>query len=463
VEPIFVVALIATVITQVYSTVVRQRERLAAWRGAAVAAGLTGIEESKRWLTADWLRGWSGRHRVQFSKRGRSGTRITIDGNAPVTLQREGIATAVAKLMGKRDVTLGDDAFDSQVLVMGGSELLRAILDSETRSMVMDLLNGVIRIDGESAYGQADIVIRDGVLDADFGMNSGGPFEKQLPGILSTLLAVSRRLVRPEHVVERLVENTRYEPVWQVRLQNLQHLTECHRDHALTLDALKHACNDGDEDVRLYAALARGAEGGNTLLALAASPLASDSCAAHAVTGLAARLPLDRAIGILGAALSSERPTTARACIAAISAVAGLVTSLRAGQGELVADTAREPDFSGAEAAEAPLIAALRRVELAAAAAELLGRVGSVASVVPLQAAGAEGWADQELRDAAREAIALIQSRLAGAAPGQISLAGSATGQLSLTGDTCGQLSVAAPAVEADRPAHAAAPPNTIT
>jgi hypothetical protein len=59
------------------------------------------------------------------------------------------------------------------------------------------------------------------------------------------------------------------------------------------------------------------------------------------------------------------------------------------------------------------------------AAAETLGRVGSAAT-----------------RQAARRAIAEIQSRLHGALPGQLSLAGEEAGQLSLASDPAGQLSL---------------------
>jgi hypothetical protein len=69
-----------------------------------------------------------------------------------------------------------------------------------------------------------------------------------------------------------------------------------------------------------------------------------------------------------------------------------------------------------------------------------LGRVGTSAAVGPLREAE-EG--DAEMRRAARQAIAEIQSRLAGAAPGQLSLAGGEAGALSLAEDERGRLSLA--------------------
>ena len=49
---------------------------------------------------------------------------------------------------------------------------------------------------------------------------------------------------------------------------------------------------------------------------------------------------------------------------------------------------------------------------------------------------------DLELRRAARQAIAEIQSRAEDASPGQLSLAGTEAGQLSLAHDPAGQLSL---------------------
>jgi hypothetical protein len=75
------------------------------------------------------------------------------------------------------------------------------------------------------------------------------------------------------------------------------------------------------------------------------------------------------------------------------------------------------------------------------AAAQALGRVGTVAAVVPLREAAEQGG---DLRRAARQAIAEIQARLAGAEPGQLSLAGGEAGALSLADGEPGRLTLAA-------------------
>ena len=55
--------------------------------------------------------------------------------------------------------------------------------------------------------------------------------------------------------------------------------------------------------------------------------------------------------------------------------------------------------------------------------------------MLPLEQAGARHWLDVGVRRAVRQAIALIQSRARGAAPGQLSLAGGEIGRVSLADD----------------------------
>jgi len=62
-----------------------------------------------------------------------------------------------------------------------------------------------------------------------------------------------------------------------------------------------------------------------------------------------------------------------------------------------------------------------------------LGRIGSVAAVLPLQEAAAKPPRDREVDQAVRQAIAEIQSRINGAAQGQVSLVGTDAGKLSMT------------------------------
>lgn len=96
-------------------------------------------------------------------------------------------------------------------------------------------------------------------------------------------------------------------------------------------------------------------------------------------------------------------------------------------------------------AAEPHLVAALQRAPSHAwlAAVEALAEVGTVAAVAPLRTLADSNLLDFNLRRAIARAIAAIQARATGAAPGQLSLADEGDGRLSLPGeDSAGHLSL---------------------
>jgi HEAT repeat protein len=96
----------------------------------------------------------------------------------------------------------------------------------------------------------------------------------------------------------------------------------------------------------------------------------------------------------------------------------------------------------GDVAAETPLVRALGHLHprVRVAAAQALGRIGTVAAVLPLKQA-AERFGD--LQGASRQAVAQIQSRAVGATPGQISLSGGGgQGQVSLAEGAGGHVSL---------------------
>lgn len=76
------------------------------------------------------------------------------------------------------------------------------------------------------------------------------------------------------------------------------------------------------------------------------------------------------------------------------------------------------------------------------AAAEALAGVGTVDAVVPLRQAVGDHPLDLGLRRAALGAIAAIQARLSGAAPGQLGLADGEAGTLSLAGSQAGDVAL---------------------
>jgi len=266
---------------------------------------------------------------------------------------------------------------------------------------------------------------------------------------LEALLEVARRLRCRSETAARLAENARHDLHAGVRLRNLLCLIREFSEHPVVDETLRAACADQNPEVRLRAATGLGAEGVDTLLAMAGDPGLADAWQAAAISALGRRLPVEGAVDGLERALLSHHFETARACIEALatageSAMDPLVKALGCDRGIVAASAATALGALQLPAAETPLIRALWREApgLRVAAAEALGRSGSTAAVLPLKHA-AERYSDAALRRAARQAVAEIQARLPGASPGQLSLAAAEAGQLSLADAEAGQLSLA--------------------
>jgi HEAT repeat protein len=181
------------------------------------------------------------------------------------------------------------------------------------------------------------------------------------------------------------------------------------------------------------------------LQALAADPEVDDAIAAAAIDALGARFALADARAVLPRAIGAGRVRTAVAALSVVgrgggAEVPGLADVLSRTEGLIAVAAVRALAAIGGPSVEAPLVAALRGPQplVAAAAAAALASCGGVASVPELKAAEARGG---DIRRAAREAIAAIQSRLTGASPGQVSLA-SGGGEVSVVDSADGRVSL---------------------
>jgi len=356
------------------------------------------------------------------------GTKIVVTGldHGPggLFLRREGLSIALEKgLVGGREIEIGDPSFDDEYYVLGYAPLALALLDAETRGRLAGLMrNRVAMPGGKSAKVGASLA--DGVLEVRV---RDGPFSvklRRIPDILAAVIEVARRLVAPRALAARIAENLRAEPEARVRLRCLTTLAREFPSHPAAREALLSAREDPDAEVRLRAGLSLGPEGRDVLLAVASGQGAEDATSERAVLALGVSLSTDEAQGILRNALRKRREATARVCLRALG---------RRGGSDAIDTVVKVLAVEGGRR-QGP------RRELAVAAARALGRVGTTASVGPLREAE-EG--DAEMRRAARQAIAEIQSRLMGAAPGQLSLAGGESGQLSLAEGEEGRLSLA--------------------
>jgi HEAT repeat protein len=404
--------------------------RLQIWHGAATACGLSLVESPNPWV---WrLKLETGADPIEARFEGiNSGTRAVVvipgpPGFGGVEIRRQ------EGEPGADEFEIGDEVFDGAFSLTGPARLLCVLLDAEARRLLR-------RVDAKS---QVEIVrgeIRAEMIDVE------------VPFILPFLLDLARRFAQKVDIVQCLVDNAQRDPEAGVRLSNLLFLVRECAWSPRTVEALRTACKDPSPRVRLRAAIELGPEGRGVLLELAEST--EDECAAQAIRALGRELPIESATTILGHALNGHRIQTACACLEVLggSGTAGvdaLAAALAREERAVAIAAAQALGMTASAAAEPPLIQALHRnlPDLRVAAARALGRVGSATAVLPLKEAAepfpSDSWLDPDLRRAAYQAIAEIQSRLTGATPGQLSLTGAETGQLSLA-QTEGQLSLA--------------------
>ena len=408
----------------------KQRELLRSWQTAAESCGLQVTEVTSGLRPSIRARDGLGVLSIEpFGSNDQDHTfRIEANVSGPPDLQQVKIRPQAGS--DAREIAIGDVAFDTEFFIQGPVLLVYALLEEENRRL-LSLLNTLGRT--ELSAGE----LRTQVIAAS------------VPSALSTLLHLRIRLAEPLDIPRRLAENAGKDPVPRVRLHNLLLLLRELPGNPVTAEALRAAVSDPSPEVRLRVAEELGPEGRGILLQLAEEP-EDDAVSAEALSALARELPLERKQAILQRALARRRLRTVRACLRAIGhsqdpAAPGVLAKVMEEEyGELAPAAAEALELTGSPAAEAPLLQALQRdqADLRVAAAKALGRVGSAAAVLPLKEAAERSRLDLELRQATRQAIAEIQSRVQGASPGQLSLAGMETGQLSLADDPAGRLSL---------------------
>ena len=447
------------------------------WRAAADAAGLTDVRLSEVLGFTTSLGGNAGGLKVTLKsyQRGKQehGTRIVISGlrhgSFGLSIRPEGVTTSIEKVIGERELEVGDPGFDGAAYIQGSAGLVRAIFDAGTRSALRPLLEGRLHVTspaGSRTFERVRFSLSDDELRADFRSSIVDNTEEWLPAILPRMIAIAERLRRPDDLAARIAANTRTEAIDEVRLANIRTLASDFPGHEAARGALRAALEDTSPAVRLRAAVALGAEGQTALLDLSSGD-APDEIAAQAIRALGPALTADRALARLRRAREAEQPAAARACVEALGASRGagaveaLVETLASAPEDLAAAAARALGQSADASAEEPLVAAMGHEAgvVRVAAAEALGRIGTPLAVVPLREAASAHLLDGDLRRAARQAVAEIQSRVSGATPGQLSLADDQSGRLSLAGeDRRGQVSLAqaGDAASAERRARAA-------
>jgi HEAT repeat protein len=407
----------------------RHRQQQREWAMAAESLGLRVEETFGSREGRPMVRVRDGQLQVQIlapSYPGQ-GPQIVIAAPWPANFNSILIRPERKKPPGAPEIEIGDGLFDHAFYIVGPPQLMFALLDAETRRLM-------ITFPRSSLYVGAELSAEAGPLG--------------LTETLRLLLQIARRLAQPLDVARRLAENAHSDPSVEVRLRNLFLLIRERPGEAVTAEALRAACEDPSPRVRLHAAKVLGKETHGLLIELAESQ-EDDTASAQAIAALGRELPLERTRAILARALGRRLLQTAHACLEALGDSGAredfdiLTKVLTRETSELAAAAAQALGAAGSPDAEPVLLAALKQPSVRVAAAKALGRAGTPAAVLPLKEA-AEQTRDPELRSAVRQAVAEIQSRLQGASPGQLSLAGEEAGKLSLAEAEAGQLALAA-------------------
>jgi HEAT repeat protein len=237
-----------------------------------------------------------------------------------------------------------------------------------------------------------------------------------------------------------------------VRHRNLEILANRFADSEAAKLAAESALDDGDQWVRVLAAtMVRNEKALEILRAVVADPHSSTELRVMALNRLVSKFGYDEAKELVTRAFASRQEEIRRAAIEAASDAGDLsqleqICALAADVVPAIASlVATALGKLGDARAETTLIGLLGHevIEVRAAAASALGLVGTVRAVVPLLPL-TEGILHGELRQAARDAIRKIQSRLGDAEAGRISLAGAeeSSGAVSLTTEG-GEVSIA--------------------
>ncbi len=363
---------------------------------------------------------------------GREGEAARHDLWVSLTCDRFPQRVAFAKETGAgTDVLTGDSRFDDAVLVKGEPTILAALLDRELRVRLLRL-----------------IVWDGGISEGRISWRASANFMAgEITGTLKDLVELADLLSSPKGggVCECLARNVQEDEEPGVRLWNLNLLAQHFADRPETLAASRAGLSDSSPWVRLAAARLLPVEGAQVLKALLADRATPDHSAAEAAALIGARLPADEAGPALIAALKNRSGEARRQAIQELGrikhapAVGPLCVALDRSEPRDAAAAAAALGAIGDPKSERHLLDAIRKEEpeLRIAAAQALGAFGSFRAVEPLLAQLARARLGAETRQALRDAVSAIQSRLAGAGAGQLSIA--------TTSAEVGRLSLATP------------------
>src|SRR5688500_10898767 len=129
----------------------RRRAQVRTWHSVAERVGLRVLSSEVPLVGEPHLVARADRLRVRFDRRrlgkNTSYTWVTVDGGSGLTLgpeRRKDFLSQDLFAIGReeREIELGDELFDAAVEVRGAPDRVRALLDAETRAVVLAMLDG---------------------------------------------------------------------------------------------------------------------------------------------------------------------------------------------------------------------------------------------------------------------------------------------------------------------------------
>jgi hypothetical protein len=362
----------------------------------------------------------------QVFTRIRVGTGVARD----VVFEAEGVGASFKKWFLGSDVEVGDELFDSAVVVRGDEDELLSRLTRDARLAVRDVVQRKARLkDGELVWTRSGLV-----SDVSLLVDT------------ANALAHAAACLDTGDRVAAIAKNAASDPVHDFRHACLRRLIAHHPRRPETRQAVEAGLRDRSPDVRVLAASAAGPAGVPALLQIATDPGGRMEHRVVAWRGLAAGSAVIDGVGealdpaltevadeeaepelrdaVLGAcAVSGHDPERALlerlAPLAGPAGHIGLAKVLEGSRGAL--GESGEDLLLGMLAEEAP-------TEVIIAAAEALGAKASTRVVEALLPFTKGVTTSGAVKDAARAAISAIQGRAEGAAAGQLTVVEGAGG-----------------------------------
>jgi hypothetical protein len=312
-----------------------------------------------------------------------------------------------------RDIPVGDESIDEAAHVRGDEAVAFALLTRENRDMLLDF----VRKGGLIERGVVCLpVLEDGSY-------------RNLRLAISEVLSVTRRVLLPRiDIPQRLADNAAGEDTLHFRLRSLELLQEVFGTEEIAKKASVQALSDRRSAMRYRAAVfLRDFDMLAKISSIESEPV---DIRIQAIEFLIENAPPSKVMPHLEKLLESLAPDVRIAAIAGLGELRHRPASEKLCRLAKTADTETATALAialgkiGDSTAEPTLLDLLDQEddELQTAAVEALGHAGTTAAVEPLlELTGS--FLNSDLKRAAREAIARIQSRLGDVEAGRLTLA----------------------------------------